>query len=68
MATTLPQPTVGRPLTSIDRLELMSAEERLRAYRSGAMTRAERAAWAANFPEEVPLINDEYAWIAHDLE
>jgi hypothetical protein len=68
MATTLPRPAVAKRLTSIERLELMSAEERLRAYRSGTMTRAERAAWAANFPDEVPLINDEYPWLAHDLE
>jgi len=68
MATTLPLSAGAKRLTSIERLELMSAEERLRAYRSGAMTRAERAAWAANFPDEVPLINDEYAWLAHDLE
>jgi hypothetical protein len=68
MATTLPRPAVAKRLTSIERLELMSGEERLRAYRSGAMTRAERAAWAANFPEEVPLINGEYEWIAWNLE
>jgi hypothetical protein len=68
MATTLPQPTVAKRLTSIERLELISAEERLRAYRHGAISRAERAAWAANFPDEVPLINGEYPWIAHDLE
>jgi hypothetical protein len=68
MATTLPRSAGAKRLTSIERLELMSAEERLRAYRSGAMTRAERATWAANFPEEVPLINDEYPWIACNAE
>lgn len=68
MATTFPLPAASRRLTSIERLELMSAEERLRAYRSGAMTRAERAAWAANFADEVPLINDELHWIAWNLE
>jgi hypothetical protein len=68
MATTLPRPAVANLLTSIERLERMSREERLRAYRSGAMTRAERTAWAANFPAEVPLVNDEYEWIARDLE
>jgi hypothetical protein len=68
MDTALPPPAVAKPLTSIERLELMSAEERLRAYRSGALTRAERAAWAASFPEEPPLLNDELAWIVVDLE
>jgi hypothetical protein len=68
MATTVLPAAVAKLLTSIERLELMSAEERLRAYRSGAMTRAERAAWAANFSEEVPLINDEYPWIGWNLE
>jgi hypothetical protein len=67
-ATTLQRPLVPRPPTSPDRLERMSPDERLRAYRSGVMTRAERTVWAANFPDEVPLINDEYEWLAADLE
>jgi hypothetical protein len=54
--------------TPLARLERMSPEQRLRAYRSGAMTRTERSAWAASFPEEVPLVNDEYEWLVRDLE
>jgi hypothetical protein len=67
MATTLPQPALARPLTSVERLGLMSAEGRLRLPQRG-MTRVERAAWAARFPDEVPLINDEFKWPAWNLE
>jgi hypothetical protein len=55
-------------LAPLERLELMSPAERLRAYRTGVLTRAERCAWAGVFPEEVPLVNDELEWIARDLE
>lgn len=54
--------------TPLARLERMSPAERLRAYRTGALTRAERSAWAGAYPEEVPLVNDELEWIACDLE
>jgi hypothetical protein len=45
----------------------MSAEERLRAARYGGFTGWERALWAARFPDEVPLVNGEYEWIALTL-
>jgi hypothetical protein len=52
------------PLPSpLARVEAMSAEECLRAYRAGRLTRAERTAWAAAYPEEVPIVNDEFEWI-----
>jgi hypothetical protein len=54
-----------RPL---DLLEQMTPQERIRAYRAGALTRAERAAWAAFWPEEVPLLNDEYEWLVGNCE
>jgi hypothetical protein len=47
----------------LDVLHEMNPEERLAAYRGGAFTRRERMIWAVNYPEEVPLINDEYEWI-----
>jgi hypothetical protein len=45
----------------------MTYEERVRAYRSGALSRHELAVAAARMPEEMPLLNDEFEWIAIDL-
>jgi hypothetical protein len=45
----------------------MSFEERVRAYRTGAISRHELTLAAAWFPEEMPLRNDEFEWIAIDL-
>lgn len=67
MAATLPRTAVPKP-TPLARLKRMSPEQRLRSYRSGAMSRAERTAWVANFADEVPLVNDEYEWLVRDLE
>lgn len=55
------------PRAVLRRLEQMGPERRLRAYRSGRMTHAERALWTAHFPEEVPIVNDEIEWIALGL-
>ena len=49
------------------RLARMSKEERVRAARSGGFDRWQRSLWAARFPEEVPLLNGEYEWIALGL-
>ncbi len=49
------------------RLARMSREERLRAARHGGFDRWERSLWAARYPEDVPLINGEYEWLALDL-
>jgi hypothetical protein len=68
MATTPRRPAAPRLPTSLERLERMSPEERLRTYRCGTMTRAERSAWAGAFPEEAPLVNDELEWIALSAE
>jgi hypothetical protein len=40
----------------------MSSDQRLAIYRSRG-TRAECTIWAANYPGEVPLVNDEFEWI-----
>ena len=65
MATQLIDRTASpAPVSFVDVLSRMSAEERLAAYRAGALTRSERTLWAANYPEEVPLVNDEFEWIA----
>ena len=49
-------------------LAAMTFEERVRAYRSGAFSGRELALGAAWFPEEMPLLNGEFEWIAIDLE
>jgi hypothetical protein len=46
----------------------MTYEERVSAYRSGALSNHELAVAAARFPKEMPLLNDEFEWIAIDLE
>ena len=42
----------------------MTYEERVRAYRSGALSTYELAVAAARFPDRMPLLNDEFEWIA----
>jgi hypothetical protein len=49
------------------RLKRMSKEERVRAARYGAFTPWERSVWASRFPEQVPLLNGEFEWIALGL-
>jgi hypothetical protein len=60
------QPT-AQALTFPALLDRMTPVERLRAYRSGAFTAHERSVWAARFPEEAPLLNGEFEWIARSL-
>jgi len=48
-------------------LQRMTPEERIRASRHGGFTRWERWVWAARYPDEIPLINDEFEWIARNL-
>jgi hypothetical protein len=48
-------------------LRRMTPEERIRASRHGGFTRWERWVWAARYPEEVPLVNDEFEWIASNM-
>jgi hypothetical protein len=48
-------------------LARMSYGERVRAYRSGAISAHELAVAAAWFPDRVPLLNNEFEWIAIDL-
>jgi hypothetical protein len=49
-------------------LAAMTYEERVRAYRSGAFSAHELAVAAAGCPKEVPILNDEYEWIAINAE
>jgi hypothetical protein len=47
----------------LSELRQMSSAERVRASRY-AFSRWERSVWAARYPEEVPLVNGEFEWIA----
>jgi hypothetical protein len=48
-------------------LARMTPQERLDAYRHGSYARRECLIWAARYPEEPPIVNGEYEWIARDL-
>lgn len=45
----------------------MTYEERVRAYRSGALSTHELAVAAAWLPDAMPLLNDEFEWIVVSL-
>lgn len=64
MASAILQHDSQRPA---DRIASMSAEGRRYAYEEGELTRTELFAWAALFPDEVPLIDGEFPWIAATL-
>jgi hypothetical protein len=46
------------------RLWQMSPQQRIAAMRRGELTREQLAAWSARHPEQVPLLNGEWEWIA----
>lgn len=50
----------------IAELDRMSPRERLRASRY-RFERWQRTLWAAHYPEEAPLVNGEYEWVATRL-
>jgi len=60
-----PAPTVAPPPV---RIHSMTPERRLAAFAEGELRRAELAAWAALYPEEIPLVNGELPWIVATLE
>jgi hypothetical protein len=42
----------------------MRPEQRVAAMRRGELTLEELAAWSARHPEQVPMVNGEFEWIA----
>ena len=42
----------------------MSPEQRVAAMRRGELTVEQLAAWSARHPEQVPMLNGEFEWIA----
>jgi hypothetical protein len=45
----------------------LTPERRLADYRAGLFSRHQLTLWAARYPEEIPLVNDELPWIALKL-
>jgi hypothetical protein len=65
-STTLPAsgPFVVRtPSERVRRLDQLGPAGRLASYRRGEFSRADLSVWAARYPEEVPTVNGEVAWI-----
>ncbi|MEZ4588705.1 MAG: hypothetical protein R2909_20195 [Gemmatimonadales bacterium] len=46
------------------RLRRMTPSRRVAVYQEGGFSRHERAIWASRYPEEVPMVNDEFEWLA----
>ena len=44
-------------------LAALGPSRRLEEFEAGNLSRAELFAWAARYPEEVPLVNGELPWI-----
>jgi hypothetical protein len=66
-ASIIPLTASRRRRAFLRRLASMSAAERRETFESGRMSRPERALWAATYPDDVPLVNDELPWIALGL-
>ena len=48
----------------LDRMWRMSADERCAAARRGELSLGEMLKWASRCPHEVPIVNDEFFFIA----
>jgi hypothetical protein len=55
------------PASSPTRIDSMGPEGRRAAFENGRLTREELTAWAARYPEEIPLVNGELPWIVASL-
>jgi hypothetical protein len=42
----------------------MTVEQRIAAMRRGELTREQLAAWTGRSPEQVPMLNGDFEWIA----
>ena len=51
-----------------DRLDDLGPAGRLASFQAGELRAADVGAWYASYPEEVPLVNGEFPWIAATLE
>jgi hypothetical protein len=50
------------------RLDDLGPAGRLAAFQAAELSAADVGAWYASYPDEVPLINGEFPWIAATLE
>ncbi|HEX3172820.1 MAG TPA: hypothetical protein VHQ43_01205 [Solirubrobacterales bacterium] len=67
-STILPAGVASRPRGArAARLDALGPNGRLRAYERGELCLADLVIWAGRYPNEPPLINGEYAWIAVGL-
>lgn len=55
------------PHASFDPLKGLSVSELFDQLRTGELTREQLTTWARCEPDSVPLVNDEFPWIALDL-
>ena len=54
-------------LSRAERLDALGHTGRLEHYERGELSLADLSVWAARYPDEPPLVNGEYAWIASRL-
>ena len=66
-----PQPDADEAVAERERLEeqlrrlwAMSPSERVAAMRRGELNLLQCAAWAARYPDQVPLLNGEFEYLA----
>lgn len=59
-------PVAERREAFLTRLARMSEQERVRAARH-EFDRWERTVWAGRYPDEVPIVNGEFEWLALGL-
>jgi hypothetical protein len=52
------------PRARLRSLWQLTASERVAAMRRGELTLEQCAAWAARYPEQVPLLNGEFEYLA----
>jgi hypothetical protein len=63
-AITLPAPSLAQERDALTR---MRPEQRLVNYRRGSLTMRQCYSWAARWPDEVPLLNGEFEFIARSM-
>ncbi|HTB70750.1 MAG TPA: hypothetical protein VK707_07210 [Solirubrobacteraceae bacterium] len=56
--------TIAKRRERLRTLWEMTPAERILAMRRGELTLEQCAAWAARFPEQIPLVNGEYEYLA----
>lgn len=65
---TIRPPRLGfQPLTPLEKEQVqhLSADQRVAAMCAGRLTYGQLCWWASRWPREVPLINNEFAFIAY---